>query len=688
MNDVPENELFSAYLDGELTADEQADMERLLASSPAARQLLDELRALSSNLQALPQYKLDEDLSEQVIRAAERKVLARSERLNQPTEQRPSLLRPSLLRRLIESRALVWSGLAVVVAVMLMIGQPQEDRPAGDGGLAVAPPDTPDEPEPSGEEESELGSGPIIEARDSKPAEGKRDESVGYRGKAMVDGTTGDVADNAKARPPEVALEDVAKPDARIVDNKPGGVVGPSKVAARPIAPKIPAGGRSGQLETLPETDLATNAPGESIAGGFVDETGTMVVHCEISSEAARDEVFVRLLVTNGIAMTEVNGRVDAKDVGGGAMFDRLAEVQSGRDREHFQKKPLGKTAAPQRETRARDVELFYTVASREQIEGVLSALLDDEGAVLSLSVDPGTPEQKNLERYNRSISTRRPGLATEKQEAISFGADTQDADGGDKYEGAPTGQAWRIDLVETREKLEQLVRRGDRRRGQQVAAAQMENARQSGEPQSGQTHGGRPTPDIGKGAAGQATAKAESGKWKAEPGNAPPPVLKAESEKRRAESDSDSILPPTAPTATQPGQTAGQVTPPPGADRSAPVAETATADLADNAEKEEGVGAKGQGRGRSQAATQRPRPGKLQPRVEPPEKAETLWQELGRPKVAKYRTLFVLRIVGTASPLASPAAARINASIEPADEPAADAAEEPPAEPANAIRR
>ena len=50
MNNVPDNELLSAYLDGEVTAEQQADVERLLAANPAARQLLDELRALSSTL--------------------------------------------------------------------------------------------------------------------------------------------------------------------------------------------------------------------------------------------------------------------------------------------------------------------------------------------------------------------------------------------------------------------------------------------------------------------------------------------------------------------------------------------------------------------------------------------------------------------------------------------------------------
>ena len=45
MNDLSQNELLSAYLDGEFSAAEQAEVERLLAARPAARQLLDDLRA-------------------------------------------------------------------------------------------------------------------------------------------------------------------------------------------------------------------------------------------------------------------------------------------------------------------------------------------------------------------------------------------------------------------------------------------------------------------------------------------------------------------------------------------------------------------------------------------------------------------------------------------------------------------
>jgi len=134
MKDLPENELFSAYLDGELTAAEQAEVEQLLADNPAARQLLDELRALSSTLQSMPQYALGEDLSDRVLRMAERRMLTDSERLSRPRGNGKTW--PSHLSRLLNARALIWSGLAVAIAVMFMLSQPPKED---GGGMALAP---------------------------------------------------------------------------------------------------------------------------------------------------------------------------------------------------------------------------------------------------------------------------------------------------------------------------------------------------------------------------------------------------------------------------------------------------------------------------------------------------------------------------------------------------------------------
>jgi len=124
MNDLPQNELLSAYLDGELTAAEQADVERLLAASPAARQLLDELRTLSATLQALPQQKLGEDLSQQVLQIAEHRMLTEGE----PGEASASPIAPvplgrSVFQRFLTRRTMVWLSLTAAIAIMIVIDE-------------------------------------------------------------------------------------------------------------------------------------------------------------------------------------------------------------------------------------------------------------------------------------------------------------------------------------------------------------------------------------------------------------------------------------------------------------------------------------------------------------------------------------------------------------------------------------
>ncbi|MBM4004972.1 MAG: hypothetical protein FJ295_17065 [Planctomycetes bacterium] len=75
MNKPFSDELISAYLDGELTSDEQALVERTLVENVAARRMFEDLRSLRTGLQSLPQNRLDESFSERVLRAAERAML-------------------------------------------------------------------------------------------------------------------------------------------------------------------------------------------------------------------------------------------------------------------------------------------------------------------------------------------------------------------------------------------------------------------------------------------------------------------------------------------------------------------------------------------------------------------------------------------------------------------------------------
>ena len=127
MLELPENELFSAYIDGELTADEQAQVERILDDNPEAQQLVDELRSLSSSLQSLPAYKLDQDLVARVLRQAEQEMLG------QPSPATPlpkfhqvevsEAKSTSWARRLLRPRNFAWSAVAIAVAVFLTLNE-------------------------------------------------------------------------------------------------------------------------------------------------------------------------------------------------------------------------------------------------------------------------------------------------------------------------------------------------------------------------------------------------------------------------------------------------------------------------------------------------------------------------------------------------------------------------------------
>ena len=82
---IPE-ELISAYLDGELTSDEQLLVEEALRDDPQSQQLLEDLQTLHDRLQAIPRSEPSRDYTEQILRRAERAILTGT------TEPNPGLL--------------------------------------------------------------------------------------------------------------------------------------------------------------------------------------------------------------------------------------------------------------------------------------------------------------------------------------------------------------------------------------------------------------------------------------------------------------------------------------------------------------------------------------------------------------------------------------------------------------------
>lgn len=111
-----EQELISAYLDGELSPDDRARVDARLASDGAARQLLAELRALRGELRSLPRDAVSHDFAAAVVRravsAAGGGALARPAADDGDNDRAP-------WRRLI--RPLAYAGFATAAALLVAL---------------------------------------------------------------------------------------------------------------------------------------------------------------------------------------------------------------------------------------------------------------------------------------------------------------------------------------------------------------------------------------------------------------------------------------------------------------------------------------------------------------------------------------------------------------------------------------
>lgn len=115
-----DDELLSAYVDGELTATERALVEERLRSDPAAAALVEELRSLSSAIKSLPQQTLGRDLRAGVLAELDeaRADLAKHGPATLPTAP--------VDRRAGMRRGLIWSAMAIAAALLVALFQPAE----------------------------------------------------------------------------------------------------------------------------------------------------------------------------------------------------------------------------------------------------------------------------------------------------------------------------------------------------------------------------------------------------------------------------------------------------------------------------------------------------------------------------------------------------------------------------------
>lgn len=409
MKDLPEHELLSAYLDGELTAAEQARVEQFLAGNPASRHVLDALRSVSTAVQGLPELHLGEDLSDRVLRQAERAILTGPD---QPSgcgsTSPPERLRwQELFRRVVTSRGVAWSGAALAIALLIMLsGTPERQR-----DVALAPESTTGEAAP----------GAMAEPRGAAEmwaADGERGASLQR-----------DAAENALAAREEAApreAPDRAAPRAAadaIPPREPSPDV-PAAHAPEPTPPRMapamtldvaerPA---EAKQEELPASDPRGRAPppreAEQVEADIPADLPVLLVHCDITPEAARVGTFDQILSDQQLALADGSARP--------ARSERMADPQAVRRSAGELSQRVERHVDKRQDLDGESddaFELVYLEATPGQVTATLNQLaqLPDQFLAVSIKPAPGVASQQSLTRFNR-LAVPPPAEVSEEQ--------------------------------------------------------------------------------------------------------------------------------------------------------------------------------------------------------------------------------------------------------------------------------
>lgn len=243
MSELSKEELISAYHDGEVTPDEAARAERLLADDPDCRQFYDELRALSSTLKSLPAESLGSEFQEQVLRQAERRMLSPSESTSSPSTDFSRFTR--------WLRPLSYSAAAIAAALVIMVLFP-------DDGANIAT---------------------VAEHPDSDKVSADGERTSGFIS-----------ADGAAAAPPSLDDTTILRDSLELApETRPESAVMSKQGGERPER-----GGRAGTaVDTLITSELGDEAP--------LDDGELLIVHLDAPRSAVATGKFETLLASNGI---------------------------------------------------------------------------------------------------------------------------------------------------------------------------------------------------------------------------------------------------------------------------------------------------------------------------------------------------------------------------------------------------
>jgi negative regulator of sigma E activity len=370
MHELSTAELLSAYLDGELTPDEQARAENLLTGDAAARRLYDELRGMRSYLQGLPRQELPDDFSARVLRSAERGMLAApAESAVATAAEDPP--RPAWQERI--RRPLAYVAIVLAASVMIAIFNPGAEQPGA-----------PEQPV-------------VMAPRAADPQATPPLDGIAAQPTSPSISSTREPAPEGEARRSGDAAPSIGKLGEAM------------KEADQPLAAKREAYG-------LPMGPLADRADRAELPGLQQADKSLLVVTCEITPSAAREDTFRRVLARNQISLDDGSGpQVEQQRIP--APANRLA-LADGEARQ----KALDETG----------LEIVYVEATPQQLEATLADIAAQSKEFLS--VDVGAAEPRGVQnRWQEQYSRGQGGMLQQRYVTPAPAADA--------FAGAPASK-------------------------------------------------------------------------------------------------------------------------------------------------------------------------------------------------------------------------------------------------------
>jgi hypothetical protein len=406
---LPDEELLSAYLDGELTADERSRVERLLAESPESRQLLDELRSIKTSLERMSRARLGHDFADQVLRQAEKELLTagehngdeqssagngdggaqRAAQYIEPAERAERLSGLSWQRL---RRPVIWASLTLAAGLLIMFIERDPGRQLGRKQVAMAPADVRER------DRGEVGirAGAAGDEPQNLPLatpQAPDDQTGHYRRADPMSSGGGAATDPVPPMAPESRT------------------AGSSSAARGGLAPAV---GKPAQLESDKDAGRMLvekkerEEDGDAMQDALTSSDEPLVVWCEVAPGTNYSASFRDLLAEQNIQWNDEKEVAESEVVDVPALKAKLAKQAPS------QESILLERAEPTRQKRLADAEqavrdpnteVVLVEASQPQIEAVLAAIDGATKVFINVDVEPSPDapkQQQQLMRYAR----------------------------------------------------------------------------------------------------------------------------------------------------------------------------------------------------------------------------------------------------------------------------------------------